>query len=640
MIKMNTGKVPKSIFEGKKIITFDTETFRIKQENSVKISEIQPLAYYSIYDGENYFNGTMKEEFIEHIRSLKNKYKHLLIFAHNLAYDLTALDLMLDFMKDKSFLGITAKIKMMSSVVYFQFENKRYSIEFIDSFNFFKTKLKNLAKDISTDKVYQEYDYSLSADVWTLKLRKEVENKDYSGANQDAKILYDYISNMEANKNILWGISAASSSFRTWSAKYNRYDIDLVKFNEIALKTYKGGRNELYNNNHFDNVIDVDINSLYPFVMQKYKYSIKFKKEFGEEWLKPDIIYKLINEDNYNYLLNIDYWATDKIERLPILVKASDKLIQINNAKDIWITGLEFKALYETGASIIVNRCLAFYHADLFSKYVDDFYKLKQSSKGSERSFYKLMLNSLYGKFGQHKATTEFVQYDDEDFDYVDDVFNETRNWLRLKLKEMAMENLERSKDDIQVRFNFNEKYYNIYPQFFTYQKELNSEYPILIAAEITAAARIENYNRQKELGFGNVIYTDTDSFFVDVSKKNEELSKVLNKYMYDDIGGWKIENSGSFIGYGPKNYEFTDKDGNVNRKLKGIKKNAKVVGPDLYVQDIIQSFKNSFSAHSNVVISVKKKDSKRDTKFKWKNNVALRYNNIEEYEEIKRQRK
>jgi hypothetical protein len=608
----------------------------LKNSNVV---EIQSLAYYSIYDGEDFYNGTTKEEFLNHLRQLRNKYKKIIISAHNIAYDLTALDLMYDLITKKSFLGITAKMKMMSSVVYYKFQNKRYSIELIDSFNFFKTKLKNLAEDISTDKIYQEEDYSLSPKQWTKKLRKEVEAKDYSGANQDAKILYDYIKNMQLNKNIIWGISSASSSFKTWKAKYNEYDIDLTDFNDIALLSYKGGRNELYKKGQFNNVVDVDINSLYPYVMKKYKYSYKFKKELSKNWLHPDLIKKLIDEDNYNYLINIDYIASDDVERLPIMIKTSDKLIEVNNAKDVWVTGIEFKALYETGTAIIVNRCLVFYHGDLFSKYVDDFYQMKQNSSGSEKSFYKLMLNSLYGKFGQHKSITEFVQYDDETFDYPDGKFNQENNWLRLELKKKAEDNLLKPKDEIEFRFNYNGKYYNIYPQFFSYSKEMNSEYPILIASEITANARIENYYRQKEIGFDNVIYTDTDSFFIDMSNK-DKVMPIIKKYMNNDLGGWKIENSGSFIGFAPKNYQFVDKNKKILRKLKGVKKNAKIIGEDTYQQEIIKSFKNGLSMHVNIVEIFEKRDKKSDTKFKWDGGIAKRYNSVEEYEQMKKVRK
>jgi hypothetical protein len=627
-----------SLLDNKKIFTFDTETFR-EVVNDNGLYEKQYLAYFSIYDGEEYYNGLTKNEFLNYVKSFLKAHKKIILFAHNLSYDLTALDLMLDIIKEKKFLGVKAKRLMTSSVIYYLFQSRKFQIELIDTFNFFKTSLKNMAKDIGADKVYKEDDYSLSAEEWTEKLKNEIDNKDFSGANQDAKILYDYIISMSSNKNILWSFSSASSSFRTWKNLFNPVDIDLTQFNDIALKSYKGGRNEIYRLGNFKNVIDVDINSLYPYVMLKNKYSYKFKEELKGDELNSEYVLKLVNDDNYNYFLNIDYSANE-CERLPLMVRVSDKLIQVDEAANEWITGREFKALYECGAKIKINRCLKFYHADLFSDYVKYFYALKQNSQGSQRTFYKLMLNSLYGKLAQHRTHEKIIFYDDTTFDYVGGKYNDLRSALRERLKEASLYN-QTSNEKIHRKKGLDGTNYEIYPDFFVYsEKNKASKYPILIAAEITANARLLNYERQKELGFNNVIYTDTDSFFINLDVPEEERKKinaVLKKYMGDEIGQWKIENAGSFRGYAPKNYEFIDDKGNNLRKLKGVKKNAKIINEDLYEQEIIKSFKNKYSAHLNIVEKVVKKDKKTDNKFIWTNNISKRYKNKDEYEQMKK---
>lgn len=50
-----------------------------------------------------------------------------------------------------------------------------------------------------------------------------------------------------------------------------------------------------------------------------------------------------------------------------------------------------------------------FSKADLFSKYVDTFYKIKSTSSGASKFIAKLHLNSLYGIFGRKLQTNSVV---------------------------------------------------------------------------------------------------------------------------------------------------------------------------------------------------------------------------------------
>ncbi len=55
--------------------------------------------------------------------------------------------------------------------------------------------------------------------------------------------------------------------------------IDMERFDLIANEIYHGGRTEVYKRFTEIDAVSLDINSLYPHVMKKYKYSIKFHKE-------------------------------------------------------------------------------------------------------------------------------------------------------------------------------------------------------------------------------------------------------------------------------------------------------------------------------------------------------------------------
>jgi len=596
IIKKSAGK-GKSLFSGKKIITFDTETLRYEQPGKNGLVEIQKLGYYSVYDGENYYNGLSKFEFLNHIKILLTKYNKIIMVAHNMKFDLQALGLINDFVSGKDFMGMEQKKCMLDGVFYIQYKVKKKSLEFLDSFNFFKAKLKDIAKDFG-EKNYKDDDYSLSAKQWTNKIKKEIENKDFSGAGQDSYLLYQLMQHMQENKNISWGLSSASSAFRTWKNEYNNYDINIPeKMNYIFLQLYRGGRNELYSNNEYNDIIDVDINSLYPYVMKYFKYSIKLKKKLNVNKISIDYLLTSIKEQTYNYIFNVDFYLKGK--RNPVMLKSkSGKLMQFQEGKNIWITGQEFYYLHEV-AIVKINECYQLYNGDLFSGYVDKFYEYKKNSGGVEKQFYKLMLNSLYGKFGQHKKIKHFTNYEElgEIGIILKNAYNQGKSYMKV-----------------------NEVNYSLYPEFCVFSEDKESKYPILIAAEITANARLTNYIKQRELGFDNVIYTDTDSFFC---KRNEKTTEIINKYLGEEIGMWKVENEGKFIGYACKNYEFIDNNGKIHRKLKGVKKNAVKLNENEYEQDIIKPI-NTISGKIISVYKIRKKDNKLNDKFNhneiWKN--------------------
>jgi hypothetical protein len=591
----------KSIFEGNtKILTFDSEASRhsFKSKIDKSIFERQALSIFSIYDGQKYYNGYSLNDFIELLELFKSKYKNIIMIAHNLSYDLSLIGFLDIIFKNPEFLGMSRKSYFIGNVSYIKYANKNYSLTFLDSFNFFKTSLRKISENMGNKKYTSEEEYKYNPEKWNKYL--EANKKEL--CDSDTKILYDFIVKMTENKNIIWGISGAGSSFNTFISKYLDIVIDLKDFNQIALLSYRGGRNEIYDLNKYKDVIDLDINSLYPLVMRSHKYSYKFKKLY----YNPDINYIIenIKSEKYNYLINIDY-DVDCV-RNPILSRIGNKLIEVNKNDGQWITGRELLYLYKfTNIKYIkLNDVYEFYNTDLFTKYVDDFYKLKQNSKGIEREFYKLMLNSLYGKLGQNKSFSEFKMISQI----------EDKN-----LKEF----LEEHKD--KYRINYNGLNYSIYSDVVSFEVKKEPKFAVLIASEITANARLYNFKIQNELGYENVIYTDTDSFFI-INKSKKD----IEKYLGGEIGQMKIENQGVFHGYGLKNYIFIH-DGEIFRKLKGIKKDAIKLSENKYEQNIIIPYKNKEG--QIIVKKVIKNDNRTNDKLQFnKNGHSKIWNNREEY--------
>lgn len=174
---------------------------------------------------------------------------------------------------------------------------------------------------------------------------------------------------------------------------------------------YRGGRsmvNPMYADKIVHNIKRFDINSMYPYIMHdmplpygapisistpgKYKFEL-YKVEIAFT-LKKGHLPSLLKKESI--ILNDSYYTdTDGIETMYI---SNIDLDLVKRNYDIVF--LKYVEMWGFHTSTM-----------LFKEYVDYFYNLKMRTKGAQRIAYKLMLNSLYGKFGsnyisKHKIPT------------------------------------------------------------------------------------------------------------------------------------------------------------------------------------------------------------------------------------------
>ena len=563
--------ISKSIFKGFKILTFDSEAYRYYDQ--LKGIENQKLSIGIIYSGNDYYTYHNIREFKEFIQSELDKTDKLMLIAHNMRYDLQLLGLIDYFVNNDEFMFMKKNIKkqMIGSVNYFEFTQGKKKLVFLDSFNFFKHSLKEIAKELGYKK-YADEEYNLNPEEWN----KYIEKNGLELCKLDCKILYDKMQITINNDKITYGISQASSSFNTWRNKYMPIsEINLDKFNDIVEKLYHGGRTELYHLRIPEDSISLDINSLYPYVMKKYKYSVRFHTEHLVKDMPLNLLIENIENQHYNYVLQISY--TTELQRTPIMTTTTNGMLcDFQENKNVWITGNEFLELYKSDKNLKfeLHRILEFLNMDLYSNFVDDFYSLKKNSKSeAEKSDYKLILNGLYGKNGQRDKKTIFKKYSDIE----------------------ELEDLKLLKD--MQRIEYNGKVYTLYDNFLTYTEDKGYKYASLISAEITANARIVNYQFQKLLGINEVISTDTDSFRITLEyyKNNKE---KIDKLISNDLGMLKIEwdKSGIHKGYGLKDYDVIIKN-EVTTKRKGIpKKNSEQI---LNIENLPLEIKNKIEKNN-----------------------------------------
>jgi hypothetical protein len=127
------------------------------------------------------------------------------------------------------------------------------------------------------------------------------------------------------------------------------------------------------------------------------------------------------------------------------------------------------------GCKIEIEYGYVFPDAYLFDEYINRFFALKEKGDGATREIAKLLLNSLYGKFGQNRRKTVIIKPEE---------------------------------DKHKGLIPYNDEY-------GLYQKESVSRATFIIpsiAAWITSCARVELMNWLMRSGQEHVFYCDTDS--------------------------------------------------------------------------------------------------------------------------------
>lgn len=157
--------------------------------------------------------------------------------------------------------------------------------------------------------------------------------------------------------------------------------------------------NEALVGKNLTNCRKYDYNSSYPYIMRNYPMPAgKF------------IASRTIPNDNKLHFICFKYFKMNlKPNRLPlhsdVLTGENKPRIRYDEMDTFWLWEDELKALqryYDIEYQIKV--CFSFepFYDKGMKAYVDKFYPLKSRAKGAKRTCIKLLLNSIYGKFGEN----------------------------------------------------------------------------------------------------------------------------------------------------------------------------------------------------------------------------------------------
>jgi hypothetical protein len=306
-------------------------------------------------------------------------------------------------------------------------------------------------------------------------------------------------------------------------------------------KCYHGGRTDIFYQGSIkgEKIYNLDINSMYPFVMSTNKMPVQavdIKK-----------LPSLITVRAYASMYAVMGWCAIDTDE-PVYNKVyKDKLCFPTGRFTTYLTDPEMRyALSKHHLKSVYY--LAVYKKDyIFREYMAFFHKMKTAYEEQDNTTYryiaKLFMNSLYGKFGQKI-----------DIPYFED---------RVDPPEYSHESVVDADTNIvykELKLGYKRQ---------VYQEAAGDAYNsfVAIAAHVTGLARMYLWKLIKLAGDKNVYYCDTDSIFCN-HKGFTNLSKYINN---NELGmlGVKGKSYDTTI-FCPKDYIF-----NNEATTKGVKKGS-----------------------------------------------------------------
>tara|TARA_S200002703_G_scaffold160053_1_gene176364 strand:- start:5302 stop:7098 length:1797 start_codon:yes stop_codon:yes gene_type:complete len=526
-----------------------------------------------VWSKPDWFRFETIEEFWTWVESKTRKKSRLYIFAHNGQFDLPVLDAFLE-LPHRGWELDNAIIECPPMMVVWKRDTA--SIKFVDTLNIWRTSLDALGESIGIGKLAMPL-ASDSQEEWDLYCQRDTE--------VIRQALLTWLSFLHDNDLGGFSVTLASQAFNTYRHRFMNVPIfvhDRQRALDTERRAYVGGRTECFKmGEHKGKFYYIDVNSMYPSVM------------FTEEY--PHKLVDSYHNVSHNELGSwLEQWAViaDVVieTEVPAYPKIHDnKLIFPVGTFNTSLAGPELKHAYHHGHIKSIGHTCIYEKAPLFKEFIAFMYSMRMQAKkdGDEVKswLYKIMMNSLYGKFGQRGRRFETDSH-------TDDLSIEV--WTEINAETLEITNYRMFGGIIQK---------------WVEEGESRESFPG-IAAYVTSYARMKLWDAMYRAGMENCYYCDTDSLVVNEAGFSR-LGDIINA---DSLGYWAVEDILSSLELrGPKDYRFDSIE-----KTKGVRKNAKWVTDSIAEQAYFVGIKGllrDYNLSMPVVYDITKIQSRNYTK-------------------------
>jgi len=440
---------------------------------------------------------------------------------------------------------------------YAQSQKKRKYIVVLDTLNWFKVPLRVLGDMIGlpkmdmpklTDSLYQ----------WIEYCRNDV--------NIIEQVFREYVDFIEKERLGSFGYTIASQAFNAFVSRFMKHTITIhasKPVTEIERKGYYGGRTECFfiGQKRKGHYYMIDVNSMYPFVMRNNDYPVEC---MGYRSVISKEVYSRM-KDNSLYIADVDIEVYEPC----VPYRGKEKLLfPVGNFRTV-LCKPELDLVERHGRILKLHKVVFYRGEKIFGDYVNTLYsmrlKFKKDKNKVYENFVKILLNSLYGKFGQRN----------EEYEYVGD--------YDMRISEYKKIYSPRDKKEFKYKIVDGKVFKSIGV------REGYHSFPA-ISAFVTSYARVYLWELISKAGIHNVFYCDTDSLIVN-REGYERLEDLLHE---TELGKLKVEEYATeFKLYGLKDYVFGSK-----KKIKGVGVKGIYKGKDTYLVERWEKFNGSL--HNN----------------------------------------
>jgi hypothetical protein len=559
----------KSLAMPRHIIFFDTETTQKELPNGSIEQKLRLgwACYYQKSYGRHreqkvwhYF--TEAVDFWAFVYSHTKRKRKLWLIARNVDFDFTILQGW-HYLRQVGF-----KLKFFHSsgvTTVISVKSRHGSIIFVDSLNWFRESLQKTGKRIGLPKLSIDFE-TCSEKELIAYCRRDVEIE-----LENFKLFVKFLEDNQISRLRYTIGSTALSAFLFAGGGGKIYIHNNEQAIELERDSFRGGRVECFYIGEKTNerLYILDVNSLYPAVMHNSFYPVRYRKIVTS--CSPDTLRNRIKTFAAIAQVLIE---TDE----PAYAVRRNYTIFPVGCFWVTLTTPELQYAFARGHVKEVRRAVFYKQIKLFEHYVERFYKLRRKFESTGRGDYaeicKLLLNSLYGKFGQKADVWEKVGDCPGEPDRIEVTFR--TGGLRAT----------------QIRYLLGEVF-----ELIGFEECFNS-FPA-IASHVTAYGRMYLYELMNQAGQGNYFYCDTDSLIV-----NEVgLCNLENRIDSVSLGSLKVQEQTNYLNIrGLKDYSTEKK-----QVVKGIRKNAVELSDGVYEQELWPSLKGLLREHQSDTYTVKK---------------------------------
>lgn len=551
------------------LLFFDTETTPEVHDNNIEYHNLR-LGVCTHITLDKHANIMSKQvyvfrsipEFIRLFTSFLDKKHKLHCFALNVGFDIRVLNLP-HVLFYQAFHSTPPIIN--DRVFIWEVSSMYGKAVFLDVANYGAMSVYQLGKDLNLPKLEVAFDTPDEGELITYCTR-DVEITE--------RFILQFITFVHSNNLGEFKDTLASQSLTSWRHSFMQQGINLHNipaYLNLERDSYHGGRVECFyiGEKHGEVFYNLDINSMYPYVMKSHKlpYNLSGFK------VKPTIKEATLLAKEYYLIAQVSLKTDEPV--YPV----------VRNNRLIFPVGNLIATLHDTELRYAIDhnhveniQYLICYDSDIvFSNYVDFFYQTRQKAKqdGNKSWDYicKIFLNSLYGKFGQTNVEREVLDQKKGEF-----------------ISRMTVIAPKQGLSGAEINW-FGTVYREIKSGEATYS------FPA-IAGAITANARMLLWSYIRQAGLSNVFYCDTDSLIVnELGYKN-----LSNRLDNGKLGYLKLQSTApQFTIRGAKDYDFA-----TESKTKGKSKSAKELTYDSWEQAQFQGFLAWLNAGGNAPPEVK----------------------------------